>query len=670
MADNRTVFQRLTDVVIGAGTSPSLQGNTFASTTYTLEPKNKVIASFSSKEERDKNLLQLRQQKLQSYLWKKIGYETSMEQISGANQVRVMYRDADLMDQWPEINAALHILAEESTTINKKGKMLNVYSKSDRIQSILEDLFINRLDINIMLPMIIRSTCKYGNEFMFLNIDMENGIRGWRELPVHEMRRLENGMQNAYGGMSNAGYNVYNLQPDEVKFVWEGHNEQMPFKNWQIAHFRLLKDSLYLPYGVSWLNGARRHWRMLSMMEDGMLIYRLERSIERRMFKVNVASIDDADVPAFLQEFANNIKRAPIVDPQTGQIDLRKNFLDVSADYFIPVRDGQDPTNIEPLQSVNNQTSMDDINYMENKILAALRIPKSFLNFQEAQGKGQNLSLMDIRFNRTVNAVQQAILMELNKIAIIHLCTLGFDRSEWSNFTLSMNNPSNQIEMMELDNLTKRLGAAAAAVAEQGGGLPIMSWKQMQREIMGKTDKEIADMLNDIRLEMALAAELQQTSQIIKRTHLFDKTDRIYGEPGAEYQAQPQGGEGGPMGGGGAMGGGAPMMGGDDFGNDLGDLGEPGADDMGSIGGEEGSTDLSSMGGEANESPRQLSRGNIILESLRRNFNNYIDTLEDKENILERAPIADKAFMLNEDINTMIQNIEKITEESKKILNE
>ena len=160
------------------------------------------------------------------------------------------------------------------------------------------------------------------------------------------------------------------------------------------------------------------------MMEDAMLLYRLERSIERRIFKVNVGLIDDADVPAYVQEFMNTVKRAPIIDPQTGQLDLRKNFLDVSADYVIPVRNQQDPSSIDTLQSAQNPTSMDDINYMETKILAALRIPKTFLNFQEAQGKGQNLSLLDIRFNRTVNRVQQAILMELNKIAIIHLYLL------------------------------------------------------------------------------------------------------------------------------------------------------------------------------------------------------------------------------------------------------
>lgn len=646
MADNRTRLQRLTDVMINAtrGLPPTASNK---SVTYNIAPSSKVIYSTDSKEDRDRKLAELKQQKLLAHQWQKIGYETSMEQMQGASQVKVMYRDADLMAAWPEIGSALKIVSEEATTINSKGKILNIYSKSERIKSILEDLFVNRLDINIWARTIFHSTAKYGNDFMALNIDAEKGILGWRELPVHEMTRLENGMLNAYSGTYASAAASMNIKPDDVRFVWEGHNQQVAYKNWQIAHFRLIDDSLYLPYGVSWLNHARRHWRMLSMMEDGMLLYRLERSVERRVFKVNVGLIDDKDVPAFLQEFMNNVKRAPIIDPQTGQIDLRKNFLDVSADYVIPVRNGQDPTSIDNLPPAQNPTSMEDINFMENKVLCALRIPKTYLNFQEPQGKGQNLSILDIRFCRTINSLQQSVLMELNKVAMIHLYLLGFDE-DLTNFTLSFNNPSNQIEMMELDNLQKRINAATSALAEQGGGIPLMSWHQVQRDIMGKSDAEIADTLDEIRLENAVAVEIQRTSEIIKRTHIFDRVDRIYGELGAEYSATPPGQEGGLGGPGG--GGGMPPMGGG-FGDDLGDLGEPGADDMGSIGGDEGSAPLGDESAPA--AP--------LAEALMPFFSKYINKLKGASEIKnERVAILDKSFIINEELNNAIKGLELI----------
>ena len=409
MAERKNRLQTLSDVMIGVTRGYPSPTAPAKSAVYNIAPSSEVIFSTNDKAERDAKLKELKQQRMLAYQWQKIGYETSMEQMAGATQVKVMYRDADLMDAWPEIGRALTIVSDEATTINSKGKILNIYSKSPRIKAVLEDLFVNRLDFNLWSKTIMRATAKYGNEFMFLNIDAEKGITGWRELPVHEITRLENGMLNAYSGTYASAAVSQNIKPDDVKFVWEGHNQQIPYKSWQVAHFRLINDSLYLPYGVSWLNHSRRHWRMLSMMEDGMLLYRLERSVERRIFKVNVGLIDDKDVPAFLQEFMNNIKRAPIIDPQTGQIDLRKNFLDVSADYVIPVRPGQDPTSIDNLASAQNITSMDDINFMENKVLCGLGVPKSYLNFQEPQGKGQNLSILDIRFSRTVNSLQQSL---------------------------------------------------------------------------------------------------------------------------------------------------------------------------------------------------------------------------------------------------------------------
>lgn len=669
MADRRTRWQKLTGVIANVGNGSPMSTR---SATYNITPPlstqngQEILYSSSSKEERDQKLAQLKQQKLMSYLWAKTGYDTAMEQAVGANQVRVMYRDADLMAAWPEIGAALECIAEEATTVNTKGKILNIYSKSERIKSVLEDLFYNRLDIPVWLTTIVHETAKYGNEFMFLNLDLSEGVKGWRELPVHEMQRIENGMDNVYGsGMFNADFT--RLNPDEVKFVWQGHNEDHPFKSWMIAHFRLITDSIFLPYGCSWLNKARRHWRMLSMMEDAMLLYRLERSIERRVFKVNVGAIDDKDVPAFIQEFMNGIKRAPIIDPQTGQMDLRKNFLDVSADYVIPVRPGADPTSIETLQSAQNTTSMEDIQYTENKILCALRVPKPFLNFQEAQsgGKAQNLSLVDIRFNRVINNIQKAIIMELNKIAIIHLYLLGFE-DELTNFTLTLNNPSNQIEQMELDNLNKRLAAAQSALAEQGGGIPIMSWHQVQREIMGRTDTEIEQTLNEIRLEAALAIEIQRTAEIIKRTHMFDKVDRIFGEPGAEYNAQPPGQEGGMGGIGGGMGGPPPI--GDGFGEDLGSLGAPGEDESGDIGGDEGGANLGGM--DAN-SPAPLSESMINAVAKGQFYNAYMRDFLNADNSNDEAlrpiPIMDKNLLVNEEINSILHSLDKQMKENDKV---
>lgn len=572
-----------------------------------------------------------------------------------------------------------HIISHNCIT-SDKGMVVNVYSKSDRIKSILEDLFVNRLNIQVTAPMVVRAMCKYGNQFMLLDIDNKLGVKGWKQLPVFNMERIENGLENPYSQVASTD-NV----DMSTKFVWQGgNNSQIPFRNWQIAHFRLLTNSLYLPYGMSYLNAARRHWRMLSLMEDMMLIYRLERSIERRVYKIYVGAIDDADVQAYVENIANNFKRTQIIDPMTGQIDLRKNILSVDQDLFIPVRDQNAPTPIDTLSAAQNLTAMDDIKFVQNKVCTALRIPKTFLNFEEAEGNGQNLALQDIRFTRTVNRIQQAFLMELTKVASIHLYLLGFT-DDLTNFNLSMNNPSTQAEQLEIDNIQKKISAARDAISDPGNGIPIMSQTRALKEIMKWSEKEIKDNLEEIRLEKGIAAELEKTSQIIKRTGLFDNVDRMYGEPGAEYQGDVQQ-QGMPDGGG--LGGGSLGGGPSDFGSGLDNIGEPTDNDMGDISGAEGTEPTADMTGGSddtqqpmeskkfnkpllNEAKKAMLDTKIKADDL---FSKYLKRLDEnnikkkQETSIEKAEIYDKSLLINEEFNKMINGLEdKINGNNEKV---
>ena len=561
---------------------------------------------------------------------------------------------------------------------NDKGMTVNVYSKSERIKSILEDLFVNRLNIQLTAPMIIRAMCKYGNQFMLLDIDHKNGVKGWKQLPVFNIERIENGIQNPYGAGASIAVNGITKDDADLstQFIWlDDNNSQIPFRDWQIAHFRLLTNSLYLPYGVSALNAARRHWRMLSLMEDMMLIYRLERSVERRVYKIFVGAIDDADVEAYVEQIANEFKRTPIIDPVTGQVDLRKNILGIDNDIFIPVRDENAPTPIDTLQAGQNLTAMDDIKFVQNKVLTALRIPKSFLNFEEGVGEGKNLALMDIRFTRLINRIQQAFLMELTKVASIHLFLLGFN-DELTNFSLTMNNPSTQAEGLEIENMQKKIDAVRDAVSDPGNGLPVMSQTRALKQIMKWSEKEIKENLEEIRLEKGIAAELEKTTQIIKKTGIFDTVDRMYGEPGAEYMddQQGQGGmndaDGGGMGGG--MGAPPPPMG--DAPDMGGDMGAPGDDGSGAMEGQEGSMPTADMGTDPNAPMTPMeSRYNgkpLINEQnnkLDKLFNEYLSTLtEHKKSTTEteykRADVYDSdALLINEEFDKMIDALGKFT---------
>lgn len=662
--NNGTVFSQLNKVLFGDTVPNELK----RTTTYNFNSSNPVLFSTDSKEEYERKMAELKQQKLLSYQWHKAGIDNSQDALAGLTQIKLMYRDADLMCSDTYISSALEIVSDEACCINSKGKMLNIYSRSERVKAVLEDLFVNRLNINIWLPAICYNMLKYGNAYMLFNVTLDEGIRGWRELHPYDIERLEAGMENPYTVSMNINQTGA-LKNEEVTFRWVGKNESTPYKSWQLAHFRNLNDTFFLPYGVSYLHKARRAWRMLSMMEDAMLIYRLDKSIERRVFKIYVGAIDDADVPAYVQQVANNFKRTPVIDPLTGQVDLRKNFMDVSTDYFIPVRTENAPTPIDTLSGANNATSMDDIEYMRNKIFGALRLPKTFLNFAEAQGKGQNLSIMDIRFSRMVNRFQQFLLMELNKVAITHLYILGFT-DDLTNFSLTLNNPSPQIEAQELEDISKRVTVAQSVLADPGNGIPIWSLHRTLKEIMKMTDKEIADNLNEIRLEKALAAELTKTEQIIQRTGLFDPIDNIYGEIGAEYQAAPAGAGGAdPMGGGGGGFGGdlGGDLGGMDMGGGVDDLGAPGSEGMGDITGSEGSTDMGGAPAADTGAPMEnhFSNKPLLVEAknkqVKKLVNEYFSMINDAakkdEDPVTRVDIIHDNLMINESIQGMLDDL-------------
>ena len=669
MAKKRTVFQALDSAI--SGNWGSVSTPTTHTNSYDMTSKgSNVIYKTTNKDDYEQKKLELQQNRFLKERWVKANVNMSVTAFAGLNNVKLMYRDADLMDAFPEIGAALDIVSEESALADSLGSIVTVQSKSERVKSILEDLFVNRLNLQLTAQMVIRAMCKYGNQFMLLDIDHKNGVKGWKQLPVFNVERIENGIQNPYGAGASIAVNGVNIDNADLstQFIWlDDNNSQIPFRDWQIAHFRLITNSLYLPYGVSYLNAARRHWRMLSLMEDMMLIYRLERSVERRVYKIFVGAIDDADVGAYVEQIANEFKRTPIIDPMTGQLDLRKNILGIDQDLFIPVRDENAATPIDTLSAGQNMTALDDIKFVQNKVLTALRIPKSFLNFEETAGDGKNLALMDIRFTRTVNRIQQAFLMELTKVASIHLFLLGFD-DELNNFTLSMKNPSTQAEQLEIETTQKKIDAVRDAVSDPGNGLPVMSTTRALRQIMKWSDKDIKENFEEIRLEKGIAAELEKTTQIIKKTGIFDTVDRIYGEPGAEYMDDQQGGmgdaQGGDMGGGGGMAP-PPDMGGGDIGGDLEGLGAPGANDQGDISGQEGTVPTQDMPTESLSRAKKplLTEGRKSLDSM---FDEYLSKITESKKGLtsdtetKRVDIYDSnSLLMNEEFDKMISSLGK-----------
>jgi hypothetical protein len=471
--NNYTIWQRLSKV-FGPDSTLDQQAPI-----YTFDKRE--ILKTTDKREYEREKLQSQQSLYLGQQWQKIENNLYTQAVYYEPTRLASFYDYESMEYTPEISAALDIYSEESTTPDEDGYILQIYSESKRIKSVLADLFNNRLDINTNLPMWTRNTCKYGDNFVYLKLDSEKGIMGVQQLPNIEITRQERGMK------IKPERNTTDTENDSLKFLWQ--NKDMEFNTWEVAHFRLLGDDRKLPYGTSMLEKGRRIWKQLILSEDAMLIYRTSRAPERRVFKVFVGNMDDKDVEPYVNRVANKFKRDQIVDSTNGNVDLRYNQMAVDQDYFIPVRDPNAPNPIDTLPGAQNLSEIADIEYIQKKLLTSLRVPKAFLGFEEVVGDGKNLSLQDIRFARTINRIQKSMIQELNKIAIIHLYLLGFE-DELANFTLGLTNPSSQAELLKTEQWQQKIQLYRDAVTDPGTGILPVSSSWAKKHILGFSDEE------------------------------------------------------------------------------------------------------------------------------------------------------------------------------------
>ena len=441
-----------------------------------------------------------------------------------ANQRRSeRYIDFDQMEYMPEIASTLDIYADEMTTYSQLRPMLNINCGNEEIKAVLNILFDQVLNLKYNLFGWSRTMCKYGDFFLYLDIDDKYGVKSVIALPPTEVERLE-------------GKDSTN--PNYVQYQW--NSAGMTFENWQICHFRILGNDKYVPYGSSILEPARRIWRQLTLMEDAMLAYRVVRSSERRVFKIDVGAIPPQDVEQYMEKVVTQLKRHSIVDPKTGRVDLRYNPMSIEEDYFIPIRPGS-VTDIQNLAGGTNTTQIDDVKYLRDKLFSALKIPQAYLAMGEGAAEDKTtLAQKDIRFSRTIQRLQRVIIAELTKIGIIHLYTLGFRGDDLLNFELTLNNPSKIAELQEIEHWKQKFDIAASATEGY------FSRRWVTENIFGMSNEEFVrnqrEMYYDRKHDAALQGVAEQAAAAGAGALGGDLGGDLGGELGADLGADLGGG--------------------------------------------------------------------------------------------------------------------------------
>jgi hypothetical protein len=358
---------------------------------------------------------------------------------------RELFRDYDAMDNDPIIASALDIYADESTTKNEFGDVLSIKSSNENVSAILHNLFYDVINIEFNLWPWVRNLVKYGDFFLALEIAEGKGIINVLPYSVYNTERLE--------GTDPMNQNYVKFKVELDRF---GKKE---YENYEMAHFRMLSDTNFLPYGKAMIEGGRRVWKQLSLMEDAMLIHRIMRAPEKRVFKIDIGNINPQEVDNYMQKIINKMKKTPFVNKETGDYNLKYNIQNLTEDFFLPVRGGDSGTAIENLAGLD-YTATEDIDYLKAKLFSALKIPKAFLGYEEGISGKATLAAQDVRFARTIERIQRTVVSELYKIAIVHLASQGIEDSEMTNFQLTLTNSSTIYEQEKVNLWSEKVRLA------------------------------------------------------------------------------------------------------------------------------------------------------------------------------------------------------------------
>jgi hypothetical protein len=410
-------------------------------------------------------------------------YGTSQIESSLAyQQVRIdLFRDYDSMDTDPILSSALDVYSDECTARNEFGSVLKIHHEDDNVKQILENLFYDILNLEFNLWPWTRNLVKYGDFYLSLEIAEGLGIVNVMPLSAYEVSRLEN-------------FDPKN--PQNVKFIYApyqnpygavGMSPKKEFENYEVAHFRLNSDSNFLPYGKSMIEGARRVWKQLTLMEDAMLIHRVMRAPEKRIFKVDVGNIPPNEVDNYMQKIINSSKKVPFVDERTGEYNLKYNIQNLIEDYYMPVRGSDNGTSIDTLKGLE-YNMIDDINYLKGKLMAALKIPKAFLGYEEDVNGKATLAAQDVRFAKTIERVQRVLVSELTKIAVVHLYAQGITDDRLTDFSLELTIPSKIYEQEKVE-----LYASKVQLISSMQQTKMFSKEWMYQAIMGMAKDEQDD---------------------------------------------------------------------------------------------------------------------------------------------------------------------------------
>jgi len=423
---------------------------------------------------------------------------TSYMDIS--NERRDRYKDYTAMIQIPELELGLTTYADDGSQTNPDGFVIDISSNNDDIVSTLEETFFDNLDLNAELWKYFFGTCQYGDNFYEIILDdAKKEIISLKYLPPMNVERIE-----IDGNLLKflVHKNIKDPHQPRTTYASERHSAKaVTLQPWEVVHFKI-DDNVYAPYGRSVFESGRRTYKQLALMEDAMLVYRLERAPEKRVFYIDIGTMSTAEGEKWVDRIKAKFRKKRWIDPTTGKISEKATPLSILEDFWIPVRSGQQGaqgTRIDVLQGGRQLNEIDDTKYFRDKLMKCMHIPPQYMQEGGGMDTRNALSQMDIKFARTIERIQRHIVKGLEKIAIVALTAKRFRGDDLRNFKIEITPPSNIAELLEMEVLSQKMNLVNTMLTTEG----FLSKKWIYEKIMKFSEKEISDLTTELQLQMA-----------------------------------------------------------------------------------------------------------------------------------------------------------------------
>ena len=417
------------------------------------------------------------------------------------------YKEFEVMDDYPEVAAAYDIYADDTTQKNLRGERWQIVHDNQLVVEEIKELF-KTIRLDRFYWDICRNTYKYGDSYIELVVDLNNPNRGVQRIKILNPNYLVR-VENEFGYLTDF------LQEIPNKNEWDAYGMQaanMANKSYitldknQIVHFRLhTSDPVYYPYGKGIAASARTVFRSLKLMEDAMLIYRLARAPERRIFYIDTGNLPATKAEMFVERLKEKFKKEKYYHSSKGNIDSRYNPMSADEDFFVPIK-GKSGTKIDTLQGAQNLGEVDDVKYFRDKLLAVLKVPKDYMvEKDKSPERKANLSQLDVKFARVILRGQRCVEVGLESVAKRHLKLKGFPDSDISELRIDLPDPSDTVLKRRLD-----ADSLKASVVSQVMGTGLFSMEKIYKDYYEMSDSEIEEMKEQMKEEQAEQAAQQQ----------------------------------------------------------------------------------------------------------------------------------------------------------------